>query len=218
MTDESTMKLTDFDYLIGDHHLQMVKAAIPYVNVTGQRFLSLFVKLKELQRTVSLFREEPVGAMGICSPGDNQKNSPLDIMKAIKPYGNTQEQDFIDMICNFLAGPRMGGQYPDIVSAQTPDHTMMDDAPPTEIVPDQNTIHAPVPPYAGPHPFPDLAACRTVPPASDSAGETAQSTAGPSTGRSMPATIEQLKNFLPPDQQARLEQAAFLLQALQQFT
>ena len=119
MTDESTMKLTDFDYLIGDHHLQMVKAAIPYVNVTGQRFLSFFVKLRELQRTVSLFREEQVGAMGICAPGDGQKGSPLEIMKAIRPYGNTQEQDLIDMLCNFLAGPRMGGQYPDIVAAQT---------------------------------------------------------------------------------------------------
>ena len=27
MTDEHTMKLTDFDYLIGDHHLQMMKMA-----------------------------------------------------------------------------------------------------------------------------------------------------------------------------------------------
>ena len=87
MTNEPTMKLTDFDYLIGDHHLQLVKAAIPYVPVTGQRFLSLFVKLRELQRTVSLFREEPVGAMGICSPGDGQKGSPLEIMKAINMTG-----------------------------------------------------------------------------------------------------------------------------------
>ena len=133
------MKLTDFDYLIGDHHLQMVKAAIPYVNVTGQRFLSFFVKLKELQRTVSLFREEQVGAMGICTAGDGQKGSPLDIMKAIRPYGNTQEQDLIDMLCNFLSGPRMAGQYPDIVAAQAQTPSVTDDVPPTEIVPEQDS-------------------------------------------------------------------------------
>ncbi len=216
MTDESTMKLTDFDYLIGDHHLQMVKAAIPYVPVTGQRFLSLFVKLRELQRTVSLFREEPVGAMGICSPGDGQKGSPLEIMKAIKPYGNTQEQDLIDMLLSFLSGPRMGGQYPDIVAAQAPDPAAMDDAPPTQIVPDQTVIPAAMPPYSNPQPFSDLAPGRSGPTGPESATQPGPAQA-PS-GRSMPASIEQIKSFLPPDQQARLEQAAFVLQALQQFT
>lgn len=224
MTDESTMKLTDFDYLIGDHHLQMVKAAIPYVNVTQQRFLSLFVKLRELQRTVSLFREEQVGAMGICSPSDGAKGSPLEIMKAIRPYGNTQEQDLIDMLCNFLSGPRMGGQYPDIVAAQAPSNDMMDDIPPTEIVPDR--VQPPV--YGTKQPFAELPPyhAASVPPAPgvETAGsavpspDSVQTGAHPSNLRSMPASIEQIKSFLPPDQQARLEQAAFVLQALQQFT
>ena len=98
MTNEPTMKLTDFDYLIGDHHLQMVKAALPYV----------FVKMRELQKTLSLFQEDQVAAMGICSLEKGQKGSPLEMMKAIKPYGNTQEQDFIDIVCNFLQGPRLG--------------------------------------------------------------------------------------------------------------
>jgi len=224
MTDESTMKLTDFDYLIGDHHLQMVKAAIPYVNVTQQRFLSLFVKFRELQKTVSLFREEQVGAMGICAPNDGAKGSPLDIMKAIRPYGNTQEQDLIDMLCNFLAGPRMNGQYPDIVAAQAPSNDIMDDVPPTEIVPDHG--HSPV--YGNSQPFtepsPGRAASHTAAPGADAGVNPAQSTdssrpAAHTPGvHSMSASIEQIKNFLPPDQQARLEQAAFVLQALQQFT
>ena len=222
MTDESTMKLTDFDYLIGDHHLQMVKAAIPYVNVTGQRFLSFFVKLRDLQRTVSLFREEQVGAMGICAPGDGQKGSPLEIMKAIRPYGNTQEQDLIDMLCNFLAGPRMGGQYPDIVAAQTPDRSVPDDTPPTHIVPDQGPIHAAMPNYTPPQPFSDLPPGHPVIPSGPDAAAKASQAIQPSPQapalRSMPASIEQIKNFLPPDQQSRLEQAAFMLQALQQFT
>lgn len=216
MTDESTMKLTDFDYLIGDHHLQMVKAAIPYVNVTGQRFLSFFVKLKELQRTVSLFREEPVGAMGICTAGDGQKGSPLEIMKAIRPYGNTQEQDLIDMFCNILSSPRMAGQYPDIVSAQAPDRTVTDDAPPTEIVPEQG-IPTPIQPYGNLHPFPDLTPGRTGSDRPDSGIQPGSAPAQSPAVRSMPS-IEQIKNFLPPDQQARLEQAAFVIQALQQFT
>lgn len=215
MTDESTMKLTDFDYLIGDHHLQMVKAAIPYVNVTGQRFLSFFVKLRELQRTVSLFREEQVGAMGICAPGDGQKGSPLEIMKAIRPYGNTQEQDLIDMFCNFLSGPRPAGQYPDIVAAQTPDRTVTDDTPPTEIVPDQST---PCPPFGSPRAFLDLSMGRPAHDRPESGTQPGPASSQAPAVRSMPSSIEQIKNFLPPDQQARFDQAALVLQALQQFT
>lgn len=216
MSDESTMKLTDFDYLIGDHHLQMVKAAIPYVNVTGQRFLSFFVKLRELQRTVSLFQEEQVNAMGICPPTNGQKGSLLEIMKAIRPYGNTQEQDMIDILCNFLSGPRMSGQYPDIISAQAPDPSTTDDLPPTEIVPAHDTTAASHPGINPP--LSEFSSFRKAFASPGSETETGSAPAQLSNSRSIPASVEQLKNFLPPDQQARIEQAAFILQALQQFT
>ena len=165
MTDEHTMKLTDFDYLIGDHHLQMTKAALPYVSVPQQRVLSFLVKFKELQKTVALFQEEQVAAMGISSVAETQKGSPLDMMKAIKPYGNTQEQDFIDMVCNFIQGIRMTGQTREPMPLQ---------------------------------------------PATVSNGTI------PCENASSP--LEQLKGFLPPDQQSRLEQAAFLIQTLQQIS
>ena len=216
MTDEPTMKLTDFDYLIGDHHLQMVKAALPYVNVANQRLLSVFVKMRELQKTISLFQEDQVAAMGICSLEEGQKGSPLEMMKAIKPYGNTQEQDFIDIVCNFLQGPRLGGQYPDIVSAQSSSDNMMPDPPPTDIV--SHDVH----------PSETSASDSSVSPSDISPAETDVPRSGPyhnaPFSASAPAvhpmrsSIEQLKGFLPPDQQARLEQATFLLQTLQQFT
>lgn len=207
MTDEPTMKLTDFDYLVGDHHLQMVKAALPYVNVAEQRLLSLFVKLRELQRTVSLFQEEQVAAMGICSVDEKQKGSPLEMMKAIRPYGNTQEQDFIDIVCNFLQGPRPGGQYPDIVSAQSASDHIPEDLPPSHIVPDSRGF-AGSPARAGLHPdVPVPEACSPSPLCPPV--QAVHSARSP---------LEQLKGFLPPDQQARLEQATFLIQALQQLT
>lgn len=249
MTDEPTMKLTDFDYLVGDHHLQMVKAALPYVNVAEQRLLSVFVKLRELQRTVSLFHEEQVAAMGICSVDEKQKSSPLEMMKAIKPYGNTQEQDFIDMVCNILQGPRMSGQYPDIVSAQSSSGDILDDPPPS-IVPDDNHPQSPTAEYGSRvfgsslHPRSAAGASSFGSSASDSlspdnqefsaspSDKTASDTAAVSQDayhgtplsapspavHSMRSPLEQLKGFLPPDQQARLEQATFLIQALQQLT
>ena len=67
MNPSDEYKLTDLDYLVGDHHLQMIKAALPYLNVTEQRAVSLFVKFQELRRTFELFENEEVAAMGICS-------------------------------------------------------------------------------------------------------------------------------------------------------
>ena len=58
-------KLTDLDYLTGDHHLQMMKAALPFLNVPQQRTLSMFVKIQELKNTFQLFEDGQTAAMEI---------------------------------------------------------------------------------------------------------------------------------------------------------
>lgn len=211
MTDEHTMKLTDFDYLTGDHHLQMIKAALPYVSVPQQRLLSVLVKIRELQRTMSLFQEEEVAAMGISALPETQKGSALDMMEAIKPYGNTQEQDLIDMVCNFIRNVYTGNQR-------------------QELFPLPQTFDPEPPASLSPGPVSNGTVSNgTIPPDSSSMdmGETGGSHYGssvfppvssPQQSGPMPSAIGQLKNFLPPDQQSRLEQAAFLMQTLQQLT
>ena len=74
MNNEKNSQPVDLDSLIGDNHLQMMKAALPYMSVTEQRFISLFVKFNELRRTVQLFEDEEVAAMGICSTGESTEN------------------------------------------------------------------------------------------------------------------------------------------------
>ena len=37
MNENYDLKLTDLDYLIGNHHIQMVKAALPYMNLSEQK-------------------------------------------------------------------------------------------------------------------------------------------------------------------------------------
>ena len=103
-------KLTDLDYLIGDHHLQMIKAALPYVQVPQQKFLSVLVKGNELMRTMELFREGPEGEMGICSVGQDQ-SSPIEMPNATKPYRTQHEQDLMDVIINILQGFQIRRNY-----------------------------------------------------------------------------------------------------------
>ena len=101
-------KLTDLDYLIGDHHLQMIKAALPYLGVPEQKAVSVFVKAQELRKTMELFDTEEVASMGICSLDHPAKEagstSVHDLLKAIRPYGNPMEQDMIDMAETLMEG------------------------------------------------------------------------------------------------------------------
>ena len=102
------LKLTDLDYATADHHLQMLKAALPYMEVPQQRTLSIFVRLRELFRTMDFFKEHDVGMMSICSL-DHQQTSVIDMLNAVKPYGNTKEQELIELISGVLAN-RQGKQ------------------------------------------------------------------------------------------------------------
>ena len=103
MNPSDDYKLTDLDYLIGDHHLQMIKAALPYLGVQEQKAISLFVKAQELRKTVELFETEEVASMGICSLESSEGTGSLrDLLKAIRPYGNPMERDMIDMAQNFM--------------------------------------------------------------------------------------------------------------------
>ena len=105
MNPSDDYKLTDLDYLIGDHHLQMIKAALPYLGVPEKKAVSLFVKVQELRKTVELFDTEEVASMGICSLDRPQGGGSLrDLLKAIRPYGNPMERDMIDMAETFMDG------------------------------------------------------------------------------------------------------------------
>lgn len=98
-------KLTDLDYLIGDHHLQMIKAALPYLGVPQQKAVSVLVKFQELQKTFELFETEQVASMGICSlDHPESRGSMRELLNAVKPYGNPAERDIIEMAQTFMDG------------------------------------------------------------------------------------------------------------------
>lgn len=176
MNNEKNLQANDLDSLIGDNHLQMMKAALPYMSVTEQRFISLFVKFNELKRTARLFEDEEVAAMGICSAGETagKSASPLDMLGAIKPFGTPPEQDFIDLIMNFFQGFKLAGAAAEAM----PGSTVKDPEP------QENPGR-----QAAPH------------------------RSGSPLGR---MSFDQLKNFMPPDQQSKLETMQLMMSAMQQ--
>ena len=98
---EKELKLTDLDYAIADHHMQMLKAALPYMKIPEQRALSFFIKWNELLRTMDFFSENDEGMLSICGL-DEEHTSTADMLAAVKPYASQKEQDMIDFLSTFL--------------------------------------------------------------------------------------------------------------------
>lgn len=96
---EKDLMLTDLDYAIGDRRMQMLKAAIPYMEIPQQRTLSMFIKWRELVRTMEFFNENGDGMMSVCSL-EKGHTSPADMLAAVKPYAGPGEQEIIDLLVN----------------------------------------------------------------------------------------------------------------------
>lgn len=112
MNNDQSLKMTELDSLTAAPHLQMIKAALPYIQTPEQqRFFSIFTKVSELERTIRLFSEKEEGTLGICSLNEDEPATPLDMLNAMKPYGTQSEQDFIDLIINFLQSSQIYRSY-----------------------------------------------------------------------------------------------------------
>lgn len=190
MSNEQTLKMTELDYLTAAPHLQMIKAALPYINIQEQRIFSLLVKIGELERTVQLFGKKEEGELGICSLEEDAPASPLDMLNAMKPYGTEAEQDFIDLIINFLQGSQLYQSYMD--SMDVPDQEIPRQEPRQEQVHNQERSH------------------------DRGAGNSPSQNSRRNDHFHFP--IDQIKNMLPPEQQSRLETAQMLMQTFQQFS
>ena len=112
---EKELKLTDLDYAVGSHHLQMMKAALPYMEIPQQRMMSMFVKMNELMRTMEFFKDNEDGMLSVCSL-DEKSTSPADMLQAIKPFANQKEQETIEIVTKLMQSPfgkgSGGGPFP----------------------------------------------------------------------------------------------------------
>lgn len=102
---EKELKLTDLDYATASRRLQMLKAALPYMDIPRQRVMSMFIKCSELRRTMDFFQKNDEGMMSVCSL-DESHLSPSDMLDAVKPYADPQEQDMIEILSRFLSARR----------------------------------------------------------------------------------------------------------------
>ncbi|MCI8280580.1 MAG: hypothetical protein HFI76_02505 [Lachnospiraceae bacterium] len=101
MEQENQTNATTFDSLVQDRQLQMLKAAIPYINNANQKTMAFLIKFMELQRTVSIFNN-PGASMQICSVSEDEEPLPLQMLNALREFCTEREQETIDMLTNYV--------------------------------------------------------------------------------------------------------------------
>jgi len=98
MGEDNQKNMTILDEMISDDGLQMMKAALPYIAPSGQRFLSIFAKFSELQKTMTLFQNS--GADMTIMSQEEYTPQPLEMLNDIRQYATPQMKGTIDNLIN----------------------------------------------------------------------------------------------------------------------
>lgn len=93
--------LTAIDQVANRNHLQLVKAAIPYLPPENQRMVSVCVKMMELQN-VAAFYNRSSDRVSACSSGAEPPGI-VDILSDIRNYCEGEEQEMIDHCLQLLS-------------------------------------------------------------------------------------------------------------------
>lgn len=92
--------LTAIDQIANRNHLQMFKAAIPYLPKENQKFFSFYIKFLELQNVMSFFSAQP-GRLQSCSAGEEGGHL-SDMLNDIRNFCDDNEKKMIDQISNLM--------------------------------------------------------------------------------------------------------------------
>ncbi len=107
-TIDSSIPWTLFDQKSFSGPIQMLKAAIPYMDSHSGRKLAMLIRALEFRQTMSVFQEEQ---LSICSVNPNQRPNIEDVLRDIRKYCAPSEAEQIDQFLNMLNAVRIYNQY-----------------------------------------------------------------------------------------------------------
>ena len=93
--------LTALDQVANQNHLQLLKAAIPYIRSRNQKMISVCIKLMELQNILNFYEHSDSFVSG-CS---TQSDPPdfLDMLADLRDYCDDGEQEMIDQCIQLIS-------------------------------------------------------------------------------------------------------------------
>lgn len=113
MNEENTV--TDFDNLTFSHSLQLLKAALPYMDAPQQRNLTIGIKMMELRNALSLIQDDNNQLSACCDNSD--ENQTVNMLGQLRQFCTDKEREWIDLFINFSQAFQLYSSY----RASTPD-------------------------------------------------------------------------------------------------
>lgn len=107
MSEESSV--TDFDNLTFSHPLQLLKAALPYMDAPQQRNLTIGIKMMELRNALSLIQDDNNQLSACCDNSD--ENQTVNMLAQIRQFCSEKEQEWIDLFINFSQAFQLYSSY-----------------------------------------------------------------------------------------------------------
>ena len=94
-------RTNDFEKKITTHNMKLIKTALPYIPVSEQRFLLIYLKFSEFINAID-FVSHKDAALSACEQEDNSQENLLEMVNALKNVCNDTERESLDMILNFI--------------------------------------------------------------------------------------------------------------------
>ena len=117
MEKKSTTPLSPFDELTIPPELQILKLILPYIPVTNQKTLGIFIKFLELQHTIQFFQHF---TLKLQSQTTDTSTSFSQILNDLTPYLSDHDAQMLTSVQNIMNIMEMAQTFQDSSSASTP--------------------------------------------------------------------------------------------------
>lgn len=102
--------VNDFEHKITTHNMKLIKAALPYIQISEQRFLSIYLKFSEFINTIHFFSSKD-SSLTACEEQTDSQGNMMEMVTALKAVCDDKERETLDMMLNFLQAMQLYKTY-----------------------------------------------------------------------------------------------------------
>lgn len=117
--------------------MEMLKAALPYIPVSMQKFINIYLGFEELFNAINMIRNGPVLYVDNENAGKNKLGNMDELLKVLRGFCSPRENELIDMFFNMSKMMNMYDSYKDMfdmfkMPGNTGEEVPKQDSPKTE--------------------------------------------------------------------------------------
>lgn len=107
--------------------MEMLRAALPYIPVSMQKFLNIYIGFEELFNAIKIIKDGPILYMDSKDYQKNKLGNTDELVNVLRTFCSPKENEMIDMFFNMSNMMSMYDQYKDMFSMLSPGETKSDE-------------------------------------------------------------------------------------------